>query len=285
MYSLVLAMTMTGSAAPAPAWGNGCYGCNGCNGCYGAAGLPAHGCGGCYGYFTPNYGFAGCYGSCYGSYTNYFSYWNGPATVGYGYGYNHYVLPANYGPMPAWDRGGAYPGGAYPCAPAAGAVAPGTAGSGAVMPPPIIPAPVAPGAPAPVKEPEKKMPPAPVAPGEPPVKPVAPVAPSVDPKKPVEPKIGMLAAPARVVVELPADARLFANGQLTKQTTARREFVTPVLEVGQEFHYVLTVEAVRDGKLVRDTRTLPVSAGQVTSVNFGDLATAQVVEPASVAIR
>jgi uncharacterized protein (TIGR03000 family) len=39
------------------------------------------------------YGFAGCYGSCYGSYTNYFSYWTQPPTT-YGYGTPMYPEPA-----------------------------------------------------------------------------------------------------------------------------------------------------------------------------------------------
>jgi uncharacterized protein (TIGR03000 family) len=47
----------------------------------------------------PAYGFAGCYGSCYGSYTNYFSYWTQPPTA-YGYGMPmHATPPANVVPV------------------------------------------------------------------------------------------------------------------------------------------------------------------------------------------
>jgi uncharacterized protein (TIGR03000 family) len=45
------------------------------------------------------YGFAGCYGSCYGSYTNYFSYWTTPPAA-YGYGMPMYpVAPAAMPPV------------------------------------------------------------------------------------------------------------------------------------------------------------------------------------------
>jgi hypothetical protein len=37
--------------------------------------------------------FAGCYGSCYGSYTNYFSYYSSPPMVHYGYGMPMKAIP------------------------------------------------------------------------------------------------------------------------------------------------------------------------------------------------
>jgi uncharacterized protein (TIGR03000 family) len=127
MYSLVMMMAMNGPVAEAPAhlfwWRQGCSGCSGCcggccggcyggchgifgwrrhgccggccggyaacSGCYGCYGV-AHACGGCTG--CMGYGFAGCYGSCYGSYTNYFSYWTEPPTT-YGYGTPMYPEP------------------------------------------------------------------------------------------------------------------------------------------------------------------------------------------------
>ena len=116
MYSLVLMMAMAAPAeSPSFGWKSGCGGCAGystgcagngagCGGGQGFLGLRSggccggtpnwscHGCGGCAGYgfsgYGPiaYYGFAGCYGSCYGSYTNYFSYWSTPPNTHYGYG-------------------------------------------------------------------------------------------------------------------------------------------------------------------------------------------------------
>jgi uncharacterized protein (TIGR03000 family) len=71
-----------------------------------------------------------------------------------------------------------------------------------------------------------------------------------------------------VVVSLPADAKLLANGQVTKTTSERRAFVTPELEAGKTYSYVLTMTVERDGKTVEDTRKVLVRAGQETKVNF-----------------
>src|SRR5436853_31073 len=50
----------------------------------------------------------------------------------------------------------------------------------------------------------------------------------------------MLAAPATIVVSLPADATLKVDGVATKATSDVRTFATPILPIGQSFHYTLT---------------------------------------------
>jgi uncharacterized protein (TIGR03000 family) len=74
-------------------------------------------------------------------------------------------------------------------------------------------------------------------------------------------------AAARVTVRLPADAKLFVNGQQTKQTGAVRQFVTPpVLRAGLTYRYDFRAEwnngvqvVVRDlPALVRGTGTTEV---------------------------
>jgi uncharacterized protein (TIGR03000 family) len=129
------------------------------------------------------YGFAGCYGSCFGSYTNYFSYWSQPPQVRYGV----------------------------------------------------------------------------------PVQPVEP--PPVKPKE-VKPKVGAVPAPAKVIVEVPAEATLFANGHKTQQTTATRKFTTPELIPGERYHYVFTVEAMIDGKMITEEKEVEVFAGGEIHVDF-----------------
>ncbi len=265
MYSVILMAAMTGPAE-APAWGHlfnrcdcsgyscggctGCtgYTCNGCgggccggygytgsrwggypvyagstcsgccggflgwrNGCWGTGGYrvygACHGAGACFGYAYAGvgYGFAGCYGSCYGSYTNYFSYWAQPANVHYGYG------------MP------------IPTGPAA-----------------------APAGPLPMDK------------GPAPVKPINPVPGKTDAKLDAP-------APAKVLVSLPADAVLFANGVRTTQTSAERQFLTPDLTPGQRFHYVLTAEIKRNDRPVTETLQVEVVAGHETRVTFSQL--------------
>src|SRR5262249_29480052 len=75
-------------------------------------------------------------------------------------------------------------------------------------------------------------------------------------------------APAHVVVRLPADGRLLVDGQPTKQTGASRTFVSPPLQPGVDYAYKITVEIVRDGKTLSQTKSVPVRAGETVNVDF-----------------
>jgi uncharacterized protein (TIGR03000 family) len=111
---------------------------------------------------------------------------------------------------------------------------------------------------------------APVKPVEPPAKKAAPAKPVE--KKPVQKKtdskIGQIPGPASVTVMVPADAILYANGTRTQQTAAERHFVTPQLDAGMVYTYVLTIETVRDGRTVKQTQEIEVQAGSEVRVNF-----------------
>jgi uncharacterized protein (TIGR03000 family) len=75
---------------------------------------------------------------------------------------------------------------------------------------------------------------------------------------------------AKVVVRLPVDAKLYANGQLTELTTAERTFSTPALIGNRDFQYTMKVEYTRNGNLVSDSKTVKVWAGGVSVVEFAD---------------
>lgn len=102
------------------------------------------------------------------------------------------------------------------------------------------------------------------------------VTPKVEEKKATEkeePKKTYLPASpnhARVIVNLPVDAKLYANGQLTTLTSSVRDFTTPTLERGHDFQYAMKVEYVRDGKTVTESQVVRVRAGQVSVVDFAD---------------
>lgn len=76
--------------------------------------------------------------------------------------------------------------------------------------------------------------------------------------------------PANICVHLPADARLFVDGNITMSTGVARYFATPPIADGQEFAYMLRCERVVNGKLVAETRSIKVRADDVTVVHFGD---------------
>jgi len=107
-----------------------------------------------------------------------------------------------------------------------------------------------------------------------PAAPAAKPAPAPAEKKPVEPKrapapASLNAAPAKVLVSLPADATLTIDGQATASQGASREFVSPALQVGTDYSYTIKVEVTRDGKPVSESKTVIVRAGETSEVSFG----------------
>lgn len=90
----------------------------------------------------------------------------------------------------------------------------------------------------------------------------------------MSPTIGLkpTADKAVVAVKLPADAVLYADGQLTRLTSSERTFLTPALTGGQRYQYDLKVEYVRDGQSITDSKKIFVKAGERTEVEFADKA-------------
>jgi len=92
--------------------------------------------------------------------------------------------------------------------------------------------------------------------------------PTTEKKTPPPPPTAAIAAPATIVVSLPADATLSFEGVATHSTAAVRQFTTPVLEMGKAYHYTLTAQVVRDGKPVTATEEVTVRAGETTRVEL-----------------
>jgi uncharacterized protein (TIGR03000 family) len=81
------------------------------------------------------------------------------------------------------------------------------------------------------------------------------------------------AAPATIVVGLPAEAMLVIDDQPTVSTSAVRTFATPALKAGKEYYYTLKAQVVRNGKTVTTTERVAVRAGQTSRVTL-DIPTA-----------
>lgn len=79
------------------------------------------------------------------------------------------------------------------------------------------------------------------------------------------------AAPARLTVELPADATLYVDGALVKGEGASRNFHTPDLPAGQTFYYELKAEVTVGGKTITEAKTVLVKAGEASAQSFGKL--------------
>ena len=254
----------SGTSASAGCWGNftprySCYGggcagsayaygsCTGCSGSAFAAGcsgtsssgfgsrirrwLGFGGCSGCSGYGCTGSGY-GCTGSGYSCFGSAYSCFGGPA-ISY---------------TPVLNGGLSCQGGLPMSAP----------------PPMFVPPPATPGV----------APPPPTIPYAPPES-----APGGSGTAGVRPSSAALvaeangsgAARATVVVLVPADARLFADGRPLALTGTERRFVSPVLPAGQEFLYRFRVEYERDGETVSVTKKVPVRAGAQVQIEFTDL--------------
>lgn len=79
---------------------------------------------------------------------------------------------------------------------------------------------------------------------------------------------GQLSAPATILVNLPAEAKLLIDDHVTTSTSEQRRFASPALQPGKDFHYTLKAEMVRDGETVVATKKVSVRAGQETRVTL-----------------
>lgn len=79
------------------------------------------------------------------------------------------------------------------------------------------------------------------------------------------------AARATVVVRLPADAKLYADGAPLRMAGGERKFMTPALPAGMEYTYRFTAEYERNGEVVSVTRKVQVRAGGASTIEFADL--------------
>lgn len=73
---------------------------------------------------------------------------------------------------------------------------------------------------------------------------------------------------ATLIVSLPAEAKLAIDGNATTSTTATRVFTTPDLDAGVDFAYTLTAELKRDGQTLTASKQVTVRAGQETRVTL-----------------
>jgi uncharacterized protein (TIGR03000 family) len=74
--------------------------------------------------------------------------------------------------------------------------------------------------------------------------------------------------PAKLTIELPADARLLFNGVAATGTGSTRAFATGPLQAGQDYGYELTAEVVRDGRVLTVTERVIVRAGESARVTL-----------------
>jgi uncharacterized protein (TIGR03000 family) len=93
-------------------------------------------------------------------------------------------------------------------------------------------------------------------------KPAAPPAGSGTPDAGSTPKA------AKLIIEKPADARLFVDDLPVRSDAATQVFATPALDPSQAYYYTVRVETIRDGKPQSETRRVIVRAGETVHETF-----------------
>jgi uncharacterized protein (TIGR03000 family) len=76
---------------------------------------------------------------------------------------------------------------------------------------------------------------------------------------------------ARLIVNLPADAKLYVDDKPVSNTNGTRSFQTPELPKGRDYYYEVRAEVMRDGKPVTETRRVIVKAGATIRADFRSL--------------
>jgi uncharacterized protein (TIGR03000 family) len=76
---------------------------------------------------------------------------------------------------------------------------------------------------------------------------------------------------ALIIVQTPADAKLYLDNLLTAGGTNLRTFYTPELESGVNYYYTLRVELPRDGRILTETQRVYFQAGREVRVSFEHL--------------
>lgn len=85
---------------------------------------------------------------------------------------------------------------------------------------------------------------------------------------------------AKIVVDLPKDAKVFINGSETKATGSSRQFISKGLKDGITYQYDVRIVTADKESPMEQTKIVKLSRGETETVRF-DAATATAVKPAS----
>jgi uncharacterized protein (TIGR03000 family) len=85
---------------------------------------------------------------------------------------------------------------------------------------------------------------------------------------------------AKLIIETPANAKLYVDDVAMTPAAGPRVFTTPALDPSQAYYYQVRVETQIDGKPVTESRQVIVRAGETTRATFTE-ATAQAAQPAT----
>jgi uncharacterized protein (TIGR03000 family) len=73
---------------------------------------------------------------------------------------------------------------------------------------------------------------------------------------------------ALLTVSVPAEAKVFINGNATTSTGTQRQYISRGLKAGSRYNYEVRAEYVKDGQPVTDTKSVTLSAGEMAGLAF-----------------
>lgn len=76
---------------------------------------------------------------------------------------------------------------------------------------------------------------------------------------------------ALLLIDLPADAKLYVDGQQMKSGKARAAIITPALDPDRTYAYQVRVELVRDGQTLTETQRIVLRPGHRSHARFTEL--------------
>jgi uncharacterized protein (TIGR03000 family) len=94
-------------------------------------------------------------------------------------------------------------------------------------------------------------------------------APTIQPRTPLPEEDTQVQAKITLVV--PADAKVYVDGQPTQLQSERRVFTTPPLQTGKTYYYDFQVEVTRNGRVIRETQQVVIQPGRTQEVSFANL--------------
>jgi uncharacterized protein (TIGR03000 family) len=95
-----------------------------------------------------------------------------------------------------------------------------------------------------------------------------PTGPGGTPEKLGEPKKQDETSRAKVMIDVPANAKLYIDNQPMSDKTGQRAFMTPPLQRGQTYFYDVKIVLTVDGREKAETQRVILRAGDVVAASF-----------------
>lgn len=98
-------------------------------------------------------------------------------------------------------------------------------------------------------------------------------------------KVSLEPERGRLVINVPADAKLYIDDQPMKATSEVRNFHTPILEKGATYYYILKVEVVRENTTYSETKRVLIRSGKEVKASFTETSIVAAGKAANTASR